>query len=268
MTPDALLDDLDPAPTERLPGPPSPPPAPSVEPPSLDELVQLRSDFARFMLQYQFGIREMTTKIEILREEFLHLHEHNPIEHVSARLKTPESIIDKVARKGCDPSFEAIRESITDIAGMRVTCAFVSDVYRIADMLSRQADLTVLTVKDYVAAPKPNGYRSLHLLVQVPVFLSDATIAVTVELQLRTIAMDFWASLEHKIHYKYDREVPEDVVDGLRRSAGTAAELDTLMEDLHRRVHGEEPPAPRRGDPIVPSDVALEHLRRIRDAGR
>ncbi|WP_380166320.1 GTP pyrophosphokinase family protein [Jannaschia sp. R86511] len=236
--------------------------------PTLDELVQLRAEFARFMLQYQFGIREMTTKIEILREEFLHLHEHNPIEHVSARLKTPESIIDKVSRKGCDPSFEAIRTTITDIAGLRVTCAFVSDVYRIADMLSQQDDLTVLAVKDYVARPKPNGYRSLHLLVQVPVFLSDATVPVTVELQLRTIAMDFWASLEHKIHYKYDHEVPDDVVTGLARSAATAAELDTLMEDLHRRVHGDRAPGPRRGDPIVPSDDALEHLRRIRDGER
>ena len=236
--------------------------------PSLDELMQLRTEFARFMLQYQFGIREMTTKIEILREEFLHLHEHNPIEHVSARLKTPESIIDKVARKGCEPSFDAIRSAITDIAGLRVTCGFVSDVYRIAEMLSRQADLTVLQVKDYVASPKPNGYRSLHLLVQVPVFLSEETIAVTVELQLRTIAMDFWASLEHKIHYKYVHDVPVDVVEGLRRSAETSAELDVLMEGLHRRVHGDEPVGPRGGDPIVPTDTALEQLRRIRQHGR
>ena len=232
---------------------------------ALDELVPLRAEFARFMLEYQFGIEELKTKVEILRLEFVHLHEHNPIEHVNARLKSPESVIAKVARKGLDPSFETIRASVTDIAGMRITCSFVSDVYRVAEMLTRQADLTVLTVKDYIAAPKANGYRSLHVLVQVPVFLSDEIVPVTVEVQLRTVAMDFWASLEHKIHYKFDREeVPVEVREGLARSARTAADLDALMEDLHRRVHGDGSVEPRRSDAVVPTDEVLEALRHIR----
>jgi putative GTP pyrophosphokinase len=235
---------------------------------ALDELMQLRTDFARFLLEYQFGIEEMKTKIEILRLEFVHLHEHNPIEHVGSRLKSPESIIAKVARKGLDPSFEKIREEITDIAGLRITCSFVSDVYRVAEMLTRQADLTVLAVKDYIADPKPNGYRSLHVLVQVPVFLSDEVVPVTVELQLRTVAMDFWASLEHKIHYKYDHDVPAAVREGLDRSARTAAELDALMEDLHAQVHGNALESSAVDRSVVPTDAVLENLRRIRETRR
>lgn len=232
----------------------------------LEELRHLRAEFSRFMLEHQFGIAAMETKIEILRLEFLHLHDHNPIEHVSTRLKTPESVIAKVARKGLDPTFEAIRASVTDIAGLRITCSFVSDVYGVAEMLTRQADVTVLATKDYVAEPKSNGYRSLHLLVQVPVYLSDAVVPVTVELQLRTVAMDFWASLEHKIHYKFDHQIPADVRDRLSRSAETAAELDTLMEDLHRQVHADAVATEDGSAPVVPADAVLQNLRRIREA--
>ena len=252
----------------NLPGQRPEPAHPTLQPVDVDELMHLRAEFERLVLEYQFGIEAMKTKIEILRLEFVHLHDHNPIEHVSARLKTPESILAKVVRRGLDPSFESIRASITDIAGLRVTCSFVSDVYRVAEMLTRQTDLTVLATKDYIAQPKPNGYRSLHLLVQVPVFLSDEVVPVTAELQLRTIAMDFWASLEHKIHYKYDREIPAAVREGLDRSARTAAELDELMEDLHRDVHGDVPDRPGRGDPVVPADDVLRHLHRIREARR
>jgi putative GTP pyrophosphokinase len=248
-------------PTGEVPGPPA------SAGPELDDLFQLRTEFARFMLTYQFGIEEVKTKIEILRLEFLHLHQHNPIEHVASRLKSPESIIAKVGRKGVDPSFETIRECITDIAGLRITCSFVSDVYRVAEMLTRQADVTVLAVKDYIGAPKPNGYRSLHLLVQVPVFLSDDVVPVTVELQLRTVAMDFWASLEHKISYKFDHDVPPQVRGELDRAAQTAAELDALMADLHRQVHGDAPVASGRDD-VVPPDTFLENLRRLRASRR
>ncbi|MDP9822795.1 putative GTP pyrophosphokinase [Nocardioides massiliensis] len=234
--------------------------------PSLDDLVQLRAEFSRFMLQYQFGIEEVKTKIEILRLEFIHLHAHNPIEHVAARLKSSESLIAKVSRKGLDPSFEAISASITDIAGLRIVCSFVSDVYRVAEMLSRQSDITVLETKDYISAPKPNGYRSLHLLVQVPVFLSDETLAVTVELQLRTVAMDFWASLEHKIHYKYDHHLPTEVRKDLEASARTAAELDTIMEHLHQQVHGDGESAPPRRGSAIPTDAVLAQFLRIRAA--
>ncbi|MCL3860978.1 GTP pyrophosphokinase family protein [Actinotalea sp. K2] len=220
------------------------------------------------MLQYRFGVDEVTTKIGILREEFRLLHDYNPIEHVSSRLKSPESIIGKVARKGCDPSFEAIRASITDIAGIRVTCSFASDVYRLFDMLTGQSDLTVLEVKDYIRSPKPNGYRSLHALLEVPVFLSDGVVPVIVEVQLRTIAMDFWASLEHKIFYKYQRSVPSDVLDGLAEAAETAHRLDDLMETLHHRVHNGDAVVDRPDNTLVPTDDVLERLRAIRTQPR
>ncbi|WP_236685315.1 GTP pyrophosphokinase [Demequina salsinemoris] len=159
----------------------------------------------RFLLQYEFGMREIETKLSILRDEFLELHDYNPIEHVTSRVKSPESLVEKIDRKGVAHDLEAIRDNITDIAGIRVTCAFVSDVYRLFDLLTQQDDVTVRAVKDYIAEPKPNGYQSLHAIVEVPVFLSSTTVHVPVEVQFRTIAMDFWASLEHKIYYEYSR---------------------------------------------------------------
>ncbi|WP_372594609.1 GTP pyrophosphokinase family protein [Actinotalea sp.] len=234
---------------------------------AFDDLERLRAEFTRFMLQYKFGIDEVTTKISILQEEFAHLHAYNPIEHVSSRLKTPESLVAKVVRRGIEPSFDAIREQITDIAGIRVTCSFTSDVYRIAELLGRQADLTVLEVKDYISAPKPNGYRSLHTLVQVPVFLSQGPVPVTVEVQIRTIAMDFWASLEHKIFYKYAGEAPPDVATSLTEAAETAHQLDTMMEQLHQRVHGEGATARGTASGLEPDDRLLERLRAIREHG-
>jgi putative GTP pyrophosphokinase len=144
--------------------------------------------------------------------------------------------MQKVARKGCEPSYQAIRAEITDIAGIRVVCSFVSDVYRVFDALTAQSDVHVLQVKDYIANPKPNGYKSLHAIIEIPVFLSDGPVPVTVEVQLRTVAMDFWASLEHKIFYKYDKAVPVELLRGLKDAADTAAELDGKMERLHDEV--------------------------------
>ncbi|TDD97263.1 GTP pyrophosphokinase [Jiangella asiatica] len=191
------------------------------------------------MLSYKFGMDEITTKVRILQEEFQHIHAYNPIEHVSARLKSPESVLDKVRRKRTEPTFERIRDEITDIAGVRVTCSFVSDAYRVFDMLTNQQDVEVVTVKDYIRDPKPNGYRSLHAIVEVPVFLSDGPTPVRVEVQFRTVAMDFWASLEHKIHYKYDKQVPDELLASLRDAAITAAKLDEDMERLHGEIHGD-----------------------------
>jgi putative GTP pyrophosphokinase len=203
---------------------------------ALSEIYALRDDFSRFMMPYKFAIDEVMTKISILREEFAALHAENPIEHVNSRLKTTESVLEKVARKGIAPSYQAIRAAITDIAGIRVVCSFVSDVYRVFDALTAQSDVRVVAVKDYIANPKPNGYKSLHAIIEIPVFLSDGPVAVTVEVQLRTVAMDFWASLEHKIYYKYDREVPAEMLHGLREAADVAADLDSKMENLHREV--------------------------------
>lgn len=219
---------------------------------SIRKTRELRDEFQRFLREYEFGMREVETKISILRDEFTHDHAYNPIEHVKSRLKTPDSIVEKIARKGIDePDFDRIRAEITDIAGVRVTCSFVADVYQLFDLLTQQDDVTVRVVKDYIAQPKENGYKSLHAIIEVPVFLSTGALSVPVEVQFRTIAMDFWASLEHKIYYKFSNQVPSHLVDSLTDAAAAAAELDTRMERLHREAHGvprrqlAPPPPPR-----------------------
>ncbi|MDE9366720.1 GTP pyrophosphokinase family protein [Luteipulveratus sp. YIM 133132] len=230
----------------------------------MGEFRELRDEFTRFMLCYQFGIDEVTTKIKILQQEFTHIHAYNPIEHVSSRLKTPEGVLAKAQRRGVSPDLESVRAEITDIAGVRVTCAFVSDVYRVFDLFTGQQDVQLMLTKDYIASPKPNGYRSLHAIVQVPVFLSDETVLVPVEVQFRTIAMDFWASLEHKIYYKYETQVPQQLLDGLHEAATTAARLDSDMEQLHHEIRGhpEQEPVPQAAGPTVEvSDRALAALR-------
>ncbi|HIY22731.1 MAG TPA: GTP pyrophosphokinase family protein, partial [Candidatus Brachybacterium merdigallinarum] len=193
------------------------------------QMRQVHRELTTLRMHYQFGIDEVETKIDILRREFEQIHEYSPIEHVRARLKSTESMLEKAMRTGTDMTVAAIRERVLDIAGIRITCSFVSDVYWIADMLSQQPDLEVLTVKDYISSPKPNGYRSLHLIVRVPVFLSEHTEHVPVELQLRTIAMDFWASTEHKLSYKYRKNLPARLRAELDDAAQVAAELDARM---------------------------------------
>lgn len=204
-----------------------------------EQLRDLSQELQRFLLQYEFGLREIETKLSILRDEFLSLHDYNPIEHISSRVKAPESLVDKLRRKGLTFELATVREQITDIAGVRVTCAFSTDVYRLFDLLTQQDDVTVRSVKDYIAHPKPNGYQSLHAVIEIPVFLSSERVSVPVEVQFRTIAMDFWASLEHKIYYKYSAAVPDGLFDELKSAAATATELDARMERLHRQLHGD-----------------------------
>ncbi|MGN8553421.1 UNVERIFIED_CONTAM: GTP pyrophosphokinase family protein [Microbacterium sp. SLM126] len=216
------------------------------------ELRELRDEFERFLMEYRFGMQEVETKLGILRDEFQLVHDYNPIEHVSSRVKSPDSLVEKVQRKGIEPDFPSIRDSITDIAGVRVTCSFVADAYRLFDLLTAQDDIEVLQVKDYIADPKPNGYKSLHAIVSVPVFLSSGRVEVPVEVQFRTIAMDFWASLEHKIYYKYDTNVPGELLDSLKDAADTAAELDERMERLHGEIRGGSHVRPPRLRPAGP----------------
>jgi putative GTP pyrophosphokinase len=191
-----------------------------------------------FLLVYKFGLAEIATKITILAEELAHRGRGNPIEHVNTRLKTVESLTAKAKRIGCAMTLDAVRDRVRDIAGVRVVCSFVSDVYTVAEMLTRQQDVTLLQTKDYIAEPKSTGYRSLHLIVEIPVFLSDRVVAVPIEVQLRTVAMDFWASLEHKIHYKFEEEVPAALREELTATATDAARLDERMERLHAQIHG------------------------------
>jgi putative GTP pyrophosphokinase len=203
----------------------------------LEQFRALKNQITRFFMMYKFALDEMETKIEILKEEFQLLHDYNPIEHTKSRVKSLESILNKIARKGCGTSLQEIRENIKDIAGLRITCSFISDIYSICDMLQKQSDLTVVSIKDYIQNPKPNGYQSLHMQVKVPVFMSDRTELVDVEIQIRTIAMDFWASLEHKIFYKYDKAVPPDLLRELKEAADTATELDRKMQRLHEEIN-------------------------------
>ncbi|MEV6343227.1 GTP pyrophosphokinase family protein [Actinoplanes sp. NPDC051851] len=204
-----------------------------------DALHELMTDLNQFLMVYKFGLAEIETKINILAEELAHRGRGNPIEHVRPRLKTAASIAAKARRTNCPVTLDDLRARIRDIAGVRIVCSFVSDVYRVADMLIRQPDVKLVLTKDYIAQPKPNGYRSLHLIVEIPVFMSDRVVLVPVEIQLRTVAMDFWASLEHKIYYKYDPVgVPTALRDELLSAAEDAAKLDRRMESLHQEIHG------------------------------
>ena len=207
------------------------------------DLAALRDEVNRFLLRYKSGVAEIETKLSILRDEFSLVDGYNPIESISCRVKSFEGILEKAVRKGIEFNLDAIRSGLSDIAGVRVICSFVSDVYRIVELLTTQDDITVLEVKDYIAKPKPNGYRSLHVILEVPVFLSGGPEAVRVEVQFRTIAMDLWASLEHKTYYKYDSQVPQHLIDGLTDAAETAAHLDATMERLHHEVRGYPSPS-------------------------
>jgi putative GTP pyrophosphokinase len=223
---------------DLVPSPPHPDQGTPPKPAMLAFARQMQAEFARMQMEHQFAVDEILTKVSILRTEFLHLHRYNPIEHVGSRVKSPASILDKAMRRGLELTPEAIRAGITDIAGVRITCSFIADTYRILETLTSQSDVRVLKVKDYIAEPKGNGYKSLHALVEIPVFLSTGPVPVTVEIQVRTIAMDFWASLEHKIYYKYDGEVPGHLAASLADAADVAEQLDRRMEQLHAEVRG------------------------------
>jgi putative GTP pyrophosphokinase len=214
---------------------------------AVPRMMDIRRQLTEFQLHYKFGMDEILTKINVLREEFEHTRDYSPIEHVNYRLKSLDRILDKVQRYGCEPTLEHIRHSIRDIAGIRITCSFVSDAYWVAEMLCSQPDIRVVEVKDYIRDPKPNGYQSLHVILQVPVFLSNRTEFVYTEVQIRTVAMDFWASLEHKIYYTYEGEVPDDILDELRDAAEKATELDHQMAEIRDRVSSLRKQAPESG---------------------
>lgn len=200
------------------------------------ELSKLKLELKRFLMNYKFALDELNTRIQILRQEFQYVHDYNPIEYTKSRVKTPDSILNKAQRKNIKISLSSIQENIKDIAGLRITCSFLSDIYQISDMLSRQPDLEIVELKDYIKKPKPNGYKSLHLIIKVPVFMSDRVEKVWVEVQVRSIAMDFWASLEHKLYYKYDQDVPQYLLDELKSAAVSVADLDQRMEKIHREI--------------------------------
>ena len=202
----------------------------------LNQIKSMKTELTRFMMLYKFALDEINTKIDILKQEFHYIHDYNPIEHVKSRLKTPESILKKVYRKGYDLTLSSIKENIHDIAGIRITCSFISDIYELSNMLENQKDIKVIKTKDYIKNVKPNGYQSLHLILEVPIFMSDRVENICVEVQIRTIAMDFWASLEHKIYYKYNKEIPSKLVEELKEAANSVSELDKKMEKIHKEI--------------------------------
>ena len=188
------------------------------------------------ILVYNAALKQINTKLEILNDEFQHVHQYNPIEHIKSRIKTPESIVKKLRRHGYESTIENMVKYVNDIAGIRVICSFTSDIYRIAEMIRLQNDIHVIAVKDYIRLPKASGYKSYHMLVTVPVFLSDRTVDVKVEIQIRTVAMDFWASLEHKINYKFEGNAPEHVKRELIECAGMVSALDNRMQELNEEI--------------------------------
>ena len=194
------------------------------------------ASYEEVMLVYNAALKQIATKLEILNEEFQHVHNYNPIEHIKARIKTSESIVKKLRRYGYDSTIDNMVRYVNDIAGIRVICSFKSDIYRIADIISNQSDMKIVAIKDYIAAPKESGYESYHMIVLIPVCLSDRTVEAKVEIQIRTIAMDFWASLEHKIQYKFTGEVPEHINTELRECARMVSELDEKMLSLNNEI--------------------------------
>ena len=185
---------------------------------------------------YNSALKEVGTKLEILNDEFVHIHKYNPIEYIKSRIKSPESICKKLKRNGYDTTLENMVSHLNDIAGIRIVCSFTSDIYRIAAMIGKQNDLTVVSVKDYIKHPKESGYKSYHMLVTVPIFLSDRVVDTKVEIQIRTMAMDFWASLEHKIYYKFEGNAPQYISRDLRECSEIVSMLDAKMLQLNEAI--------------------------------
>ena len=193
-------------------------------------------EWNRALLVYEAALKEVNTKLEILNSEFKLAHQYNPIEHITSRIKSPQSIAKKMRHNQKELTVENIVKYINDVAGIRVICSFTSDIYRIADLITRQNDVKVLKVKDYILNPKENGYTSYHMIVSVPIYLSDKVIETKVEIQIRTIAMDFWASLEHKMYYKFEGNAPEHIRRELKECADIVSFLDKKMLALNEEI--------------------------------
>lgn len=190
---------------------------------------------------YDAAVRQLVLKFEILNDEFKVLYARNPIHHIEGRVKSLPSIAAKLLKKGQPLTIEAAKRNVNDIAGVRVVCGYIDDVYRVADMMTRQADIQLIQRQDYIQTPNYNGYRSLHLDIRLPVYLSDRTEQVIAEIQIRTIAMDFWASLEHDVRYKVDKaKLPAGINEEMLACADRIAEIDRKMQDMYRRIKAAE----------------------------
>ena len=208
---------------------------------SPEELASFPINIAEYMQEmqvYRAAIKEIQTKLEILDSEFEVKYDYNPIHHIESRLKSPTSIISKLTKNGFPVTLESMREKLNDIAGVRVICHYMDDARRIAEMLIAQDDITLIRKKDYINAPKENGYRSLHLVLSIPIYLSGGRRMVRVEVQIRTIAMDLWASLEHHLHYKGDEELSGELTERLKTCAATLHGIDNEMQEIYHEIKG------------------------------
>ena len=199
-------------------------------------LIESAMQMQQMMLLYESGIREIKTKLDILSDESRISGKPSPIDAIKSRIKSPRSIIGKLKRRGFPISLQSMIDNLNDIGGIRVICPFIEDIYTVADMLMRQDDLTLIEKKDYIANPKPNGYRSLHLILEVPIFLAERTQPVRIELQIRTMAMNFWATIEHSLQYKYKENIPEYIQQKLLDASEAIIEVDHEMSDVRDEI--------------------------------
>ena len=216
---------------------------------------ELRREYTKIVGVYEAAIREINARLQTLDAEFSIKHRHNPIHHIETRVKTLGSIVKKLHDTGIPISIDNAKKNLHDIAGVRVVCCYVDDIYRIADLLLAQDDISLILEKNYIKNPKPNGYRSLHIVVDVPVYMSQGKLFIPVEIQIRTVAMDFWATLEHGIRYKATDEVPQGIVDELRNCADVITETDYKMQEIFRalqKVHNKADVTP---ESIVESEI-------------
>ena len=198
------------------------------------------SEIKMLMTYYECAILEVKTKLDVLNKEFQANELRNPIETIKTRIKSPASIMEKLERKGFELSVQSIKDNLDDVAGIRVICSFVDDIYEVAGMLVRQDDVTVIAIKDYIKNPKPNGYRSYHMIIEIPVFFSDSKKPIRVEVQIRTIAMDFWASLDHQLKYKKSFvDLNGEISGELKQCADVIAQTDNKMLEIRKRIEAQ-----------------------------
>ena len=209
-----------------------------IESDEFKNVMDFGNKFRKLMLMYRCAIKEVETKLEVLNDEFMTSKKRNPIDSIRSRIKSPESILEKLKRKGYDISLQSIMDNLNDVAGIRVVCPFISDIYDVAQMLVSQDDIEVMEIKDYIKNPKPNGYRSLHYVVIIPIFLSSGKEYMKVEVQIRTIAMNFWASLEHQMHYKkFESDDMPDIVGQLTECAQNIYDTDVRMQEIRDNIN-------------------------------
>ncbi|MGN0372345.1 MAG: GTP pyrophosphokinase family protein [Enterocloster sp.] len=205
-----------------------------------DVWIDQARQFQQVMMMYTCAIREVKTKLEVLNDELSVKNQRNPIEMIKSRLKKPMSIVEKLQRRGYEISLDSMLNNLDDVAGIRIICSFVDDIYEVAEMLVRQDDIKVIAVKDYIKNPKPNGYRSYHMIIEIPVFFSESKQPMRVEVQIRTIAMDFWASLDHQLKYKKTfADVDGTISEELKQCADVIAQTDEKMLAIRRRIEAQ-----------------------------